>query len=67
MQPYRLGIAQLSPSLFVLTHKNSYGTFHNSPSISERPMPEPASGIQGRVPTTDSEYQIQWWSPGGLR
>jgi hypothetical protein len=33
MQPKKLGIAQLSPSLFVLMHKNTYGTFHNSPSI----------------------------------
>ncbi|WP_414583980.1 hypothetical protein [Scytonema sp. PCC 10023] len=33
MQPKKLGIAQLPPSLFVLTHKNTYGTFHNSPSI----------------------------------
>jgi hypothetical protein len=33
LKPKKLGITQLSRSLFVLAHKNIYGKFHNSLSI----------------------------------
>jgi hypothetical protein len=66
-KPKKLGITQLSSSLFVLTHKINYKTFRNSPSI-----PEPARWAA--LPTcsdwrltTDLDYQIQWESPGGNR
>jgi hypothetical protein len=47
-----LGITQLSRNLFVLAYKNNHEMFRNSPSIPS---------------ANDSEYQIQWGSPGDLR
>jgi hypothetical protein len=46
-----LEIVQLSLSLFRLLPKYSQGTFHNFPAI---------------PPATDSEYRIQWGTPGSL-
>lgn len=51
-KPKSLGITQLSPDLFVLPSESNHKMFCNSPTIPS---------------ATDSEYKIQWGSPGGLR
>ncbi|MGI2905715.1 hypothetical protein [Tolypothrix sp. VBCCA 56010] len=49
MQPKKLGIAQLSLSLFLLKQKNTQGTFDNSPSIPAPALREKSHCV-GRVP-----------------
>ncbi|BAZ67986.1 hypothetical protein NIES4106_27440 [Fischerella sp. NIES-4106] len=67
MQPKKLGITQLSLSLFLLKQKNTQGTFHNSPSIPERVRCGGSPRCSTSRPITDLEYQVQSGSPGGLR
>ncbi|MEH2381150.1 MAG: hypothetical protein V7K27_20060 [Nostoc sp.] len=63
----KLGITQLSPDFFVLTHKINHKMFRNSPSIPEPARWAALPTCSDWRPATDSEYRMQWESPGGFR